>query len=141
MSGEQNFFNMEATELRLNNLVIYQDEIVPIMGIENNDKGLLVKLILTLRLMKRSWSRLRWLPNGFQDWDSKRPTDLPQESDTTCQTVADMTLTSAPTRFCKDFYFSEITSNAIICTSCRTSISRSRARNSRLSNLSNREKL
>ena len=50
---------MEATELRLNNLVIYQDEIVPIMGIENNDKGLLVKLILTLRLMKRSWSRLR----------------------------------------------------------------------------------
>lgn len=35
---------MEATELRLNNLVIYQDEIVPVMGMENNDNGLLVKI-------------------------------------------------------------------------------------------------
>ncbi|RZJ35479.1 MAG: hypothetical protein EOO18_07875 [Chryseobacterium sp.] len=35
---------MEATELRLNNLVIYEDEIVPVMGMENNNNNLLVKI-------------------------------------------------------------------------------------------------
>jgi len=35
---------MEATELRLNNFVIYEDEIVPVIGMENNDNGLLVKI-------------------------------------------------------------------------------------------------
>ena len=35
---------MEATELRLNNFVIYEDEIVPVMGMENNYNGLLVKI-------------------------------------------------------------------------------------------------
>ena len=35
---------MEATELRLNNLVIYEDEIVPVIGMENKNNGLFVKI-------------------------------------------------------------------------------------------------
>lgn len=35
---------MEATELRLNNLLMYGDDIVPIMGVENNHESVLVKI-------------------------------------------------------------------------------------------------
>lgn len=35
---------MEATELRLNNLLMYGDSIVPIMGVENNNESFLVKI-------------------------------------------------------------------------------------------------
>ncbi len=35
---------MEATELRLNNLLMYGDTIVPIIGMENNDESVLVKI-------------------------------------------------------------------------------------------------
>ncbi|WP_333852461.1 hypothetical protein [Epilithonimonas sp.] len=35
---------MEATELRLNNLLIYGNEIVPIMGMENSNNNLIVKI-------------------------------------------------------------------------------------------------
>jgi len=35
---------MEATELRLNNFVIYEGEIVPVIGMENNNNGLFVKI-------------------------------------------------------------------------------------------------
>ncbi len=35
---------MQATELRLNNLLIYGDEIVPVMGMENSNNNLLVKI-------------------------------------------------------------------------------------------------
>ncbi len=35
---------MEATELRLNNFVIYEGEIVPVIGMENSNNGLFVKI-------------------------------------------------------------------------------------------------
>lgn len=35
---------MEATELRLNNLLMYEDAIVPIIGMENNHESILVKI-------------------------------------------------------------------------------------------------
>lgn len=35
---------MEATELRLNNLLMYEDSIVPIIGMENNSQGVMVKI-------------------------------------------------------------------------------------------------
>lgn len=35
---------MEATELRLNNLLIYGNEIVPVMGMEHSNNNLLVKI-------------------------------------------------------------------------------------------------
>lgn len=35
---------MEATELRLNNLLIYGNDIVPVMGMENSNNNLIVKI-------------------------------------------------------------------------------------------------
>lgn len=35
---------MEASELRLNNLLMYEDSIVPIIGMENNDESVIVKI-------------------------------------------------------------------------------------------------
>ena len=35
---------MEATELRLNNLLMYEDSIVPIIGMENINEEILVKI-------------------------------------------------------------------------------------------------
>jgi hypothetical protein len=90
---------MEATELRLNNLLMYGDSIVPIMGVENNNESVLVKIDEDTAIDYRKLKPIALTVDWFSKLGSKKLIAPIAESDSICQIVAVMILIWIQTKF------------------------------------------